>query len=350
MAIFALFGAFDRIIGNKLGIGNEFEKGIRLLGEMALSMVGMIVLSPLLAACMAPLTKHLTGMLDPSTLPAIFFANDMGGAPLSVEMANNELLGKFNGLIVSSMMGATISFSVPYAIGVVAKEKQKNMFLGFLCGIVTIPVGCFIGGLMLKVPFFPLVVNLLPLIILAGLIVFGLLKFPNVCIKIFLVIGIIIKILVTVGLAVGIFEALTDIKLIPGTDHLNAGIQVIVNASCVMAGAFPLINLLSKLLKRPLTFFGKKLGISPISAMGLISTMATNVTTFGIMNKMDEKGIVLNSAFAVSGAFVFAGHLAFTLAFSPDCLFAMIVGKLIAGVLSVLVALFIFKRQKKACA
>ena len=75
--------------------------------------------------------------------------------------------------------------------------------------------------------------------------------------------------------------------------------------------------------------------------------MATSATTFANMNDMDKRGMVLNSAFAVSGAFVFAGHLAYTMAFPGGSAYIlpMIVGKLIAGVLSVILAIFISKRN-----
>ena len=42
--IFSLFGAVDFIIGNKFGIGKEFEKAFSLFCPMALSMLGMIVI------------------------------------------------------------------------------------------------------------------------------------------------------------------------------------------------------------------------------------------------------------------------------------------------------------------
>ena len=50
-------------------------------------------------------------------------------------------------------------------------------------------------------------------------------------------------------------------------------------------------------------------------------------------------------SFAVSGAFTFAGHLAFTLAYNADYLPAMIVGKLSAGILAVVVGMFLYKRN-----
>ena len=46
--IFALLGALDRILGNKFGLGKEFERGFQLLGTMALSTMGMLIIAPLL--------------------------------------------------------------------------------------------------------------------------------------------------------------------------------------------------------------------------------------------------------------------------------------------------------------
>ena len=106
--------------------------------------------------------------------------------------------------------------------------------------------------------------------------------------------------------------------------------------------------LLSRLLRRPLTVLGGRIGINPVSAVNLVGTLATNLTTFSMMGEMDDKGVVLNSAFAVSAAFTFAGHLAFTLSTNPDCLPAVIVGKLVAGFCSLPVAAFFYARQQKS--
>ena len=59
---------------------------------------------------------------------------------------------------------------------------------------------------------------------------------------------------------------------------------------------------------------------------------------------MDQKGVLLNAAFAVSGAFTFAGHLAFTMAFDASYIPSMIVGKLSAGVFAVILANILSKR------
>lgn len=343
MAVFSLIAAFDIIIGKKLGLGKEFEKGIHMLGTMTLSMSGMIILAPCIAHLLQGLTAYLPVFIDPSIIPSSLLANDMGGAPLSVELCRDQEIGAFNSMVVSSMMGCTISFTIPVALGMTAKEQHADVLYGLLCGIITIPTGCLAGGLVAGIGIFPLIRNLIPLILFSLLLAVGLLKFPEGCIKVFSVFGAFIKILITIGLAAGIFEFLTGIKLIPYSDSIQTATAICLNAACVMTGAFPLIHLLSKLLKKPLRLAGQKLQINDTAAMGLVSSLATSMTTFDMITSMDSKGVILNAAFAVSGAFVFAGHLAFTMAFNPDYVTSVIIGKLTAGILAVLLAHFMTK-------
>jgi len=92
MSVFSVLGALDRIIGNRFGLGKEFERGFMLLGNMALSMVGMIIISPAIVKVLSPFFEFAEVVLhiEPSIIPSSLFANDMGGAPLSVQTAVNE--------------------------------------------------------------------------------------------------------------------------------------------------------------------------------------------------------------------------------------------------------------------
>ncbi|MBO5452858.1 MAG: ethanolamine utilization protein EutH [Clostridia bacterium] len=347
---FSVIGAIDKIIGNKFGIGKEFEKAFNLLGAMALSMIGMIIISPLIADVMKPISEFLVNVLniDASIVPASLFANDMGGAPLATAMASDEKIGLYNALVVSSMMGCTISFTIPFALGVVKKQQHKELLLGLLCGIVTIPLGCIVSGIICQIPFGALMLNLLPLVIFSLVIGFGLLKFPDVCVKIFKVFGIFITALITIGLTLGIIRFLTGYEIVKGLATIEEGASICMNAAIVLSGSFPFMYILSKLLSKPLKYIGNKTGMNENSVIGVVSTLATSATAFGMMDKMDEKGIVVNSAFAVSGAFIAGSHLAFTMAFDSSYILPVLTGKLVAGIFSVILANIIFGKMNKS--
>ena len=110
MAVFAVLGALDRIIGNKFGLGQEFENGILAMGSLAMAMIGIISLAPVLAAVLKPVIVPVYGFLgaDPAMFAGSILACDMGGGALAAQMtadANAALLG---GVLTGSMLGATI--------------------------------------------------------------------------------------------------------------------------------------------------------------------------------------------------------------------------------------------------
>ena len=347
---FSLLGAIDLILNNRFGLGKEFEKGFLLFGNLALSMIGMIIIAPLIADILRPAFNFVSEVLhiDASIIPASLFANDMGGASLSVEVASSEAIGLYNALVVSSMMGCTISFTIPVALGMVDKEHHRELLLGLLCGITTIPVGCFAAGLLCGIPILSLLLNLLPLVIFSGIIAFGLIKFPTACVKIFGGFGYAIKVLIIVGLALGIIRFLTGYEPIGGLETLEEGARICLNASIVMTGAFPFMFLVSKALSKPIRKLSARLGISEVAAVGFLSSLTTSMTTFGMMSRMDKRGILLNAAWAVSAAFTFADHLAFTMAFNSAYIPAMILGKLVSGVCAVILAAVLIKKARMA--
>lgn len=346
VVFFSILGAFDKIFGNRFGLGKEFEKAFNLLGVMALSMIGMIIISPFLAEIMVPIAVFFQKVLhlDASVIPASLFANDMGGAPMAIKMAANQKIGLYNALVVSSMMGCTISFTIPFAFGVVEKTRQQELMYGFLCGIVTIPVGCFVSGIICKIPFAMLIINLIPLILFSAIIAVGLVLTPNICIKIFKVFSVLISIVITFGLLLGIIRFLTGFEVIKGLATIEEGAAICLNIAIVLSGSFPFMCILSKLLAKPLKDVGKHFGINEISVIGVISTLVTSATAFGMMDKMDKKGAAINSAFAVSGAFVLGSHLAFTMTFDAKYILPVIVGKIVSGLTSVILTYLIFDK------
>ena len=119
MVIFAVLGALDRMIGNRFGLGEKFEEGMKTIGVLAISMVGMISLAPVLADLLQPVVAPVFQLLgaDPAMFVGAILANDMGGAPLARELALDPAVGDFSGLIVGAMLGATIVFTIPATLG-----------------------------------------------------------------------------------------------------------------------------------------------------------------------------------------------------------------------------------------
>ena len=109
MVVFMALGAFDRILGNRFGLGEKFEEGIMAMGSLALAMIGIICLAPVLANLLRPVVVPLYQALgaDPAMFAGTLLANDMGGAPLAQELALTQEAGQFGGLIVGSMLGPT---------------------------------------------------------------------------------------------------------------------------------------------------------------------------------------------------------------------------------------------------
>ena len=150
---------------------------------------------------------------------------------------------------------------------------------------------------------------------------------------------------ITVGLVSIIVEALTGFALIKDLAPIEEGFMTVGNIAIVLAGAFPLVYTLTRLFRKPLLTLGKALGVNDVAAAGLVATLANSIATFGLVKDMDNRGKVVNMAFAVSAAFVFGDHLGFTAGFAPELLPAVIVGKLAGGVSAVAVALLLTRNE-----
>ena len=348
MVIFMVLGAADRIIGNRFGLGEKFEEGITAMGSLALAMIGIICLAPVLADVLRPVVVPFYQFLgaDPAMFAGTILANDMGGAPLAKELALTEQAGQFGGLIVGAMLGPTIVFTIPVGLGIIQAEDRPALATGVLAGVITVPIGSFAGGLAAGFPVMMVLRNLIPIALFAVLIALGLAFVPRGMVKGFQVFGRVVVILITVGLAAGIVQALTPLTLIPGLAPIEEGVSIVGSIAIVLAGAFPLVYVITRVFRRPLMALGRALGMNEVAAAGMVATLANNIPMFQMLHDMDRRGKIVNVAFAVSAAFVFGDHLGFTAGFDDTMIFPMIVGKLVGGVTAVAVALFLTRKEK----
>ena len=145
MMIFMLVGAIDKIRGNKKGYGEKFEEGFNAIGPLAISMAGVVAAAPVLATILGPVIKPIYNLFgaDSSMFATTLLACDMGGYPLAMELAgDNVAIGKFAGLILGTMMGPTIVFTIPVALGIISKDDRSYLGAGVLAGLITVPIGC----------------------------------------------------------------------------------------------------------------------------------------------------------------------------------------------------------------
>ncbi|HCH7949855.1 TPA: ethanolamine utilization protein EutH [Escherichia coli] len=377
MMFFMLIAAVDRILsqfggsarflgkfGKSIeGSGGQFEEGFMAMGALGLAMVGMTALAPVLAHVLGPVIIPVYEMLgaNPSMFAGTLLACDMGGFFLAKELAGGDVAAwLYSGLILGSMMGPTIVFSIPVALGVLA-------------GIVTIPIGCIAGGLVamysgvqingqpVEFTFALILMNMIPVLIVAVLVALGLKFIPEKMINGFQIFAKFLVALITLGLAAAVVKFLLGWELIPGLDpifmtpgdkpgEVMRAIEVIGSISCVLLGAYPMVLLLTRWFEKPLMSVGKVLNMNNIAAAGMVATLANNIPMFGMMKQMDTRGKVINCAFAVSAAFALGDHLGFAAANMNAMIFPMIVGKLIGGVTAIGVAMMLVPKEDATAA
>lgn len=116
LAIFLLLGAADYCLGNRWGLGERFAEGFKAMGPLAPVLAGILipVVSPVYAAIGA----------DPSSFANTILAIDMGGYALAAEMAKDPDAGVFSWVFLGTMMGPTIVFTIPVALGMIEKQDH----------------------------------------------------------------------------------------------------------------------------------------------------------------------------------------------------------------------------------
>lgn len=346
---FFVIGAIDYITGNHLKLGGKFEEGIKTMGALGLGMIGIFSLAPIftsfLSAEIIPIFRALH--LDPSIVPAALLAVDMGGYQMANELALTKEMGAFSGIIIASTLGATISFSIPVALGMLSKEDEQYFSKGVLVGIITIPIGCLAAGLWQQININILVWNLVPIFVFAFILGAGLLRAPRVFIKAFNVFGKLIMCLSTIGLILQGIDVIFGVRLVSGLAPLSESTLIVGKIALVLGGAYPMLALINRIFNNSFRKIGEKFGINSVSVAGILGSLASNLLIFGTFKEMNPKGKVVSTAFGISGAFVFGGQLGFVSGVAPEMLGAFIISKLTAGIISLVLAAWLYDRENK---
>lgn len=353
MAFALIVAALDRAIESKFELGDQLEEGLNTFGPLALSMVGMISLAPVLAKVLNPVIVPIYKFFgaDPSMFAGTLLANDMGGFHLAVQMAQSDDAAMLAGAILASMLGCTVVFTIPVGLGIVEEEDRPYFANGVLVGVVTIPLGVLAGGLVAGYGVIMILKNLIPIIIAAALIAFGLWKAPEAMTRGFLGFGKALVFIISIALGIVAFEFLTGWKIMPAGWELvpiEEGLTIVAQICVFLMGAFPLMYVITKVARKPLAAFGRVMGMNEVASGGIVMSLANAIPTFGLMSKMDKRGIFINTAWAVSAMALLGDHLGFTAGVAPEMIVPMIVGKLVAAISATALAYVIARKRYPA--
>ncbi|MFW5556330.1 MAG: ethanolamine utilization protein EutH [Roseburia inulinivorans] len=336
----AVLGGVDKIIGNRFGLGQKFDDGFLLMGSMALSMTGIICLAPMLSSWLGSVISpifYAVG-IDPAMFGCVL-AIDMGGYQFAMDLAQNTEIGRFSGIIASSMFGCTLVFTIPVGMSVLTQEDRPFFLKGLLAGLISLPVGLFVGGLLQGLSFGTLLYQCIPIFLLSAILLLGLTLFPDRIIRLFSGFARLIQIVATVGLILAAVQYITGVTFLSNLGSLDDALKIVGSIAIVMLGSLPLAELLRRCLARPFCWIGSKTGLNDASTTGIIVGTITVMPALAMVRDMDQRGKVLCSSFLVCGASAFAAHMGFAASTQPDLILPLLGGKFAGALLGLVIAM-----------
>ncbi|MBI9089778.1 MAG: ethanolamine utilization protein EutH [Desulfobacterium sp.] len=360
----AVAGAFAYLKDEEHGLGKEFIEGLYSIGPIFVPVAGIMAASPYLSAFIKAVFGPIFSAVgaDPAIAATTFIAVDMGGYQLAEALALSKE-SWIMAMVVGYMSGATIVFSIPVGLTMLAKKDHQYMALGVMAGILSIPIGVFttcsiislsdlaVRGMIsanaesayvMALSFSTIFINLLPLALFCVALAIGLKLAPSTMIKGFLSFGRGMNMGLTLVLVFSIVEYFTGIFttlfggwgfdpiIADAADQFRA-LEVAGYIGIMLCGAFPMVYLIKRYLSGPMELVGEKLGLESVGAAGILAAAANILAMFRLIADMRPKDKVLCIAFSVCAAFMFGDHLAFTANFQPNLIFPILSGKLVGG-------------------
>lgn len=344
----AILGGVDKILGNRFGLGQKFDDGFLLMGQMALSMTGIICLAPMLATWLGSVIRPVFSAvgIDPAMFGCVL-AIDMGGYQLAMDLAQDPEIGRFSGIIASSMFGCTLVFTIPVGMSVLP-EKDRPFFLkGLLAGLISLPAGLLVGGLLQGLSFGTILYQSIPIFFLSVVLLLGLIHFPDRTIRLFSGVACLIQIVATVGLVLSAVQYIVGITILPNLGSLDDALEIVGSIAIFMLGSLPLAELLRRCLARPFCWIGSKTGLNDASTTGIIVGTITVMPALAMVRYMDQRGKVLCGSFLVCGASAFAAHMGFAASTQPDLILPLLGGKFAGALLGLVIAMRMTRADSK---
>ncbi len=352
LAIFALVGGIDYLIGNKLGLGSKFERGLSLMGPLATSITGVIVMVPVLSLALQKTIVPLFAKIgfDPGVFGGLI-PIDWGGFFLAKDLAVDPRLGLYGGINVAGTFGTVLSFAIPMGMKVLKdKDKQDAFARGILEGLVIMPIALILGGLTAGLGFGEIIWHSLPILVLSFLVLFGIWKNLPLMIKIFSVFSKILRAIGIIGITIGAFQQLAGVQVVTIITPILDALRIISMITVTMLGCLPLSEFLTKILRKPLASLAEKINTSPEALSDPIMTVASGTAGIIAMQDFDLRGIELNAAFVVFAVSGLSAQLSFILNNAPEHMASYMVTKLLGGFIAIIFSVWMMNRRERKAA
>ena len=258
---------------------------------------------------------------------------------LAAQIAQEPVAGLYNGLIVAAFLGSTINGTIPLALGRLTGSKRAAAVRGLFLGFLVLPVGCLLTGALCGIPLSVLLHNTWPVLAVAVLLLLLFKSGSSAIGPIFNGISLAVRGLTLFGFCISVLQETTGIVLLEGLTPLAEIYPVICSIGAFLAGILPFFAFVQRLLTTPLAKLAARLQLEPASITGLVVTSANCIPTLLSLDTLEERGITLNTAYAVVAAYSVGDFLAFTLQFSPAHALPMMAGRLLSGLLAVVLCL-----------
>jgi len=363
MMVFTVIGGIDKIRGNRKGYGEKFDEAFAALKPLALTMVGVITFVPILKLLLEPLVVPVYTLFGAS--PAMFagtiFPIDSGAYPLALELAGGDTaIANFSSLVLGGTLGCLFIGTIPICLSCLDKKYYNYVSMAVLLSVITMPIGAILGGIAMaaspyKLPFSTIIINLIPVILVAALVAIGLILRPRQVMRGFCIFGQIMQVILTscivlsavqfvTGLRLPLFRVMVEPSTAGGVSPLTDSLIIVGNIALVLTGAFPMVLWISRTFKKPIEKLSAVLGMNEAGGAGMVATLASIFPALDLVPQMNPRGRLLVLTFSVSGAFIFGDHLGFTAGVEQNMVLPMIISKLIAAVLALLLAHIFFPR------
>lgn len=342
MLFFSALGLLDEILGGKLGFMPDFEKGLTTMGGLALSTVGFYSIGVTYVQTHAEQIAAAAERMpfDPSLAVGCLLAPDMGALGIAQRLAATSTLAIFTGAMVSGGLGQTLGYQLPVFLAAVRKDEIPELMRGFIFGLIMLPSGLLVGGLLLGLAPVTLFFNMLPVLILCVILIGAFLLFPGCTMRCLIAVGNLIRIASFVLFGIAVFGVFVPEYAVVDSSLVSEMLYMVLRMVVVACGGLVLSHIALDRLKKPIEAVGRFLGVNSESVVGLVLSCTQSLAMLPLFSKMDRRGKIINAAFSVTGAYVVGGQMAFVSSLVPsDALSVYMLSKIIGGVLAVALAI-----------